>query len=55
MSPESNFATLSFPTLRTDRQDAMDAQSRAVGHSAGVADYELPLAVPAATPLPAAA
>jgi RimJ/RimL family protein N-acetyltransferase len=28
---------------------------RPVGHSSGVADYELPLAVPAAPPLPAAA
>ncbi|MCU1421883.1 MAG: hypothetical protein JWN36_1534, partial [Microbacteriaceae bacterium] len=37
MSPDQNFATLSFPTLRTDRQDEMDARSRAVGHSAGYA------------------
>ncbi len=31
------FATLSFPTLRTDRQDGIDARARAVGHSAGYA------------------
>ena len=37
MSPEKPFSTLSFPTLRTDRQDSVDARARAVGHSAGYA------------------
>ena len=38
MSPEPTFATLSFPSLRTDQQDEVDVRARASGHAAGYAE-----------------
>ena len=38
MSPEPTFATLSFPSLRTEQQDEVDVRARATGHAAGYAE-----------------
>ena len=38
MSPEPAFATLSFPSLRTEQQDEVDLRARASGHAAGYAE-----------------
>ena len=38
MSPEPTFATLSFPSLRTEQQDEVDVRARASGHAAGYAE-----------------
>ncbi|MBK4348684.1 FliH/SctL family protein [Lacisediminihabitans changchengi] len=38
MSPEPAFATLRFPSLRTEQQDEADLRARASGHAAGYAE-----------------
>jgi len=38
MSPEPTFATLAFPSLRTEQQAELDLRARASGHAAGYAE-----------------
>jgi flagellar assembly protein FliH len=38
MSPEPSFATLTFPSLRTEQQEEVDLRARASGHAAGYAE-----------------